>query len=178
MANQIERIAAGLRAEASVEIADKILDGCGVMPLDAEQEEQGRWIKTLIERMDKALSGEACARIMESCGRQCIPEHIISEAVKAHAQSEDIDDFLAKLNELQINGGNLTRKGNTIQVRYGKCYCGIVNKVGERISQTYCNCSLGWNKAFFEAVFQRLVDVKLVQSVISGAGECLLEVTL
>ncbi len=177
MANQMERIATGLRAEAHADIANEILGECGAMPLGAEQKEQGRWIKTLIEKMDNALSEDVRARVMESCGRQCIPSHVISEASKAYAQSKDMDDFLAKLNEMQINGGALKREGDTIQVRYRVCYCGVVNQVGERISKTYCNCSIGWNKAFFESVLQKPVNVKLVESVISGAGGCLLEVS-
>lgn len=177
MANQMERIAVGLRAVCPA-AADKIIAECADMPLGADQKEQGKWVKTLVERMDGALDEETRARVMQSCGRQCIPSHVISEAARAYAESRDIDDFLARLNEMGIDGGNLTREGNTIYVRYGECYCGIVNRVGERISRTYCNCSVGWNKALFEAVFQRSVEVNLVESVISGAKRCLLEVKI
>jgi len=133
------------------------------MPLDAEHKEQDRWIKTLVDKMDDALCEEACNQIMEKCGRQCIPSHVISEAARAYSQASDIDDFLTRLNEMKMNGGNLSREGNIIQIRCEKFYCG---------------CSLGWNKAFFEAIFQRPVDVKLVESIVSGADRCLIKADL
>jgi len=174
----MERIIESIRTEVSNEAADEVLGFCGEMPLNASPQEQGRWIKKLVDHMDCLLDEEIRARVMGDCGRQCISAKVVSDAVDAYAASQSIDEFLSKLNEMQMNGGNLKRDGDTILVRYEKCYCGIVNQIEEPMSLTYCNCSRGWNKVFFESVLQKKVEVKLVESVIHGASQCLFEVRI
>ncbi|MDI6869653.1 MAG: hypothetical protein QMD88_08800 [Coprothermobacterota bacterium] len=55
-----------------------------------------------------------------------------------------------------------------------KCYCSLVNDLpkGENISITYCNCSRGFVKNFWESVLGKPVMVDLICSAISGEEEC------
>lgn len=76
-----------------------------------------------------------------------------------------------------MRGIRLVREGNTLHQFYVpkdlwvRCYCSMV-RVTEKMSTTYCHCSKGFVKKFWEAVLGRPVDVELVKSVVSGADEC------
>jgi len=55
-----------------------------------------------------------------------------------------------------------------------RCYCSLFRGLpdNETVSSTYCYCSKGFVKRFWEDVLERPVQVDIVQSAISGASEC------
>jgi len=55
-----------------------------------------------------------------------------------------------------------------------RCYCGLLRGLpeDENVSRTYCYCSEGFVKEFWENVLERPVKVELLQSALSGASEC------
>jgi predicted hydrocarbon binding protein len=57
-------------------------------------------------------------------------------------------------------------------ILYDKCYCGIVNKTKQPISKTFCNCSRGYLKDFFEGVFEKEIQLEIIDTVIHGANNC------
>ena len=143
---------------------------------EATQTQQREWISRCMESMDAVLDEETRNTVMQNCGIQCISRSNMDKAARLWKISNDIDDFLRRLNETGIGGGRLKREGNIIRGGYDKCYCRIVATTRKPISLTYCNCSCGWYKGLFEAAFGKPVDVKITSSVINGADTCEFEI--
>lgn len=64
----------------------------------------------------------------------------------------------------------------TVTVAEGDCGCPLVDK--RRTPAVWCNCSVGYQKESFEAIFGRPVQARLKESKLGGASRCVFEVTL
>ncbi len=58
----------------------------------------------------------------------------------------------------------------------GECGCPLVDNT--RTPAVWCNCSVGYQKESFEAIFGRPVQVALKESKLSGSKRCVFEVKL
>jgi predicted hydrocarbon binding protein len=62
---------------------------------------------------------------------------------------------------------------NTIIGEYNKCYCSMVKQTKKPFpTKTYCHCGVGHIKQLFESAFGKPVEVKLLESVITGGNSC------
>jgi hypothetical protein len=64
----------------------------------------------------------------------------------------------------------------TVAVAAGPCGCPLVDP--KRTPSVWCNCSVGYQKESFEAVFGRPVRARLKESKLAGGARCVFEVTL
>ncbi len=64
----------------------------------------------------------------------------------------------------------------TVAVAEGPCGCPLVD--GKRTPAFWCNCSVGYRKESFSAVFGRPVEASLKESKLAGARRCVFEVTV
>ena len=62
----------------------------------------------------------------------------------------------------------------TVAVAEGPCGCPLVD--GTRTPAFWCNCSVGYQKEMFSAVFDRPVQATLKESKLAGAKRCVFEV--
>jgi predicted hydrocarbon binding protein len=127
-------------------------------------------IKRLMDILDRRYSQPAREAIMEGCN--CLGDSIIDRAKRLYKQSQNMDEWLAKLNTHGIGGRQLTRKGKDILASYVKCHCGSVSRTKEPVSATFCYCSCGWFKKLFEAVLGVPIRVTLRRSMIQGDDRC------
>lgn len=97
-------------------------------------------------------------------------------AKKLYAKSNNITEFLNLLNEADIDGKNLHISGDKIIAVYKKCYCNIPKKV-ENLNKNYCECSAGWYMRLFSEVFEKNVNVEIVDTIVNGASECTFEIS-
>ena len=88
--------------------------------------------------------------------------------------SEDLARFVSHLNE---SGAGWSIKGGALYTRMFTCECPMLERAGTSPSLTWCYCTAGYSKAFFEAVFERPVEVELLQTIKQGHDCCLLKVT-
>ena len=132
-----------------------------------------KWIGTLVDRLDTDLDEGTRARVLEACGRTCIPRSFVNKAKKCRDQAKDTDEFLDKLGKMW---SHLHRTGDDVYVVYEKCYCPLVKDYPGELSSTWCNCSRGWAKELFEAALEGPVDVELLQSIRQGDEVCKLAV--
>jgi hypothetical protein len=133
---------------------------------------KAEFIKDLILELMAEVPTDKANHIMQGCGKQCIGNSILKKARTLFIESQDMGDFIIKLNEQHIGGGRLNLRGNLIEAGYDRCYCGSVSAGKERMSLTYCYCSTGWYKRLFEEVLSRPVQVEILQSIINGADTC------
>jgi predicted ArsR family transcriptional regulator len=135
-----------------------------------------RWITCLIAGLDENVDEETRAKVLEKCGRQCIPQSFIKKARDIYGKSENMDEFLDKFGKLYEQ---LHREKDRLYIIYPKCYCSHVNKIPpETLSATYCNCSRGWAKALFEGVLGRPVEIILEESIVKGDKRCKFRIIL
>ena len=139
------------------------------------------FIKELMCELLAKNSEGVARRVMLECGymmrdgvSRCINEHKIKRTKVLFEKSKDLKDFLARLSKQ--GGGKFMLGGNSIIATYHRCYCGSVSRAREEIPLTYCYCGAGWYKRLFEEVLGRTVTVKLVQSIASGADECVFRI--
>ena len=45
------------------------------------------------------------------------------------------------------------------------------------MNRNYCECSAGWYMKLFSEVFEKKVNVKIVDTIVNGASECTFEIT-
>lgn len=143
-----------------------------------------RWLIEMIKGLDEHVDEETRTRLLHLCGRACFntPWHQaeFKRWKKLHEQSENLEDFLDKLEKANPNW--FKRDGNIIHATFEfleGCVCPIVKKIPhDALSGTWCLCSVGLHKALFEETLARPVEVVLEESRRTGADRCKFRITL
>ena len=113
--------------------------------------------------------------MMRPCGYRCVSDRTIEKAKSLYVNSTDLPEFLQKLNERRIGGGQLRLEGDYIVGIYGRCYCGLA-KSAKDLLPDYCECSSGWYEKLFSTVTGKAVTVIRRGTILSGAPECIFEI--
>jgi predicted hydrocarbon binding protein len=138
--------------------------------------QKARCIREMMELMDRELEQGTRKDIMEACA--CISKGTLTKARHLKQEAQNLDDLLDRLNQAHIGGGHLKRVGNIIHAAYDRCYCGSVSQSKEPFSATYCQCSCGWYRQFFETLLEKPVEVELLGSILQGNERCMFLVRL
>jgi predicted hydrocarbon binding protein len=169
---KVQRFEDSLEAHVDSAVKAKLMEGCEAYDTLKTSVQTAHWIKNLMDRLNEAVGEDVAAKVMETCGRQCIGRSVLEKARKCKKEASDLDDLLDRLNQAHIGGGRLRREGDVIHASYTRCYCGSVSKTRKPISSTYCYCSCGWYKTLFETVLAHPVEVELLSSIAQGADVC------
>ena len=115
----------------------------------------------------------ACAEILEKTGRECARLGQLGVRFKG-----DPEGYFATANKSWGTEFAWDREKGvvTVAVAEGECGCPLVDP--KRTPPLWCNCSVGYQKESFEAIFGRPVQARLKESKLSGAKRCVFEVTL
>jgi hypothetical protein len=123
--------------------------------------------------MAAGTAAPACAEILQQTGGECAklgglgvkfkgdPEGYMAEARKAWGTDFSWDKAKGII---------------TVTVAEGPCNCPLVDN--KRTPAFFCNCSVGYQKESFGAVFGRPVKASLKESKLSGSKRCVFEVTV
>ena len=134
------------------------------------------WWNNAIERLENELGTERAIEVMRNCGSKCCGQGQRKTAKRLMDESSSMLDFLDKVSNYEVRDGELEYKlinKNTIIGKHNRCFCGQVKKSKELFdSKTYCQCSVEFNKQFFEAAFEKPVEVELNQSILNGGDYC------
>ena len=169
---------------AGKSIAKKVMEGSEKITEKTDKRKTAEWVKQAVEKLDALINEDAKIRIMENCGANCakVNKKVIQKAKARRSKFRSMDEFLAAEQKKPMSGTRLIREGNTLNQFYTpraftrpmRCYCSLFRMLpeNETVSLTYCHCSKGFVKKFWEGVLGKPVQVDLVQSAISGASEC------
>lgn len=143
-----------------------------------------RWLIGMLEGLDEHVDEETRTKLMHLCGRACFNTHWhqneFNKWKRLYENSEDLEEFLTKLEE--ANPGWLRREGNIVHATFeflDGCVCPTVRKIPhDALSGTWCLCSAGLHKAFFEETLGRTVEVILEESRRTGAERCKFRIML
>jgi len=138
------------------------------------------WWKQAIEKLELEVGPEDAVDVMRTCGSKCCGNGQRKTAKKMMAESKSLQEFLEKFVNYGVKDGELGYEiidDNTFITRHNKCFCGQVKKSREVFKNaTYCQCSVEFNKQFFQAAFGKPVEVKLKQSILNGDDFCEFEI--
>lgn len=168
--NKAKRIIDNMNRENAAAISSVI----GTIDENATPLKQARYINDILntaENMNICMTNT-----MRKCGGCCLSANAVRIAKKLYAKSDNITEFLNLLNEADIGGKNLHISDGKIIAVYKKCYCNIPKKV-DNLNKNYCECSAGWYMRLFSEVFEKKVNVEIVDTIVNGASECTFEIS-
>jgi hypothetical protein len=141
-----------------------------------KSDEKALWWNNAVGRLENELGNDKAIEIMRTCGSKCCGKGQRKTAKRLMNESSSLEDFLERISTHDVTKGELEYKllnDNTIIAKHNKCFCGQVKKARKRFtSTTYCQCSVEFNKQFFEAALEKPVSVELKQSIITGGDFC------
>ncbi len=145
-------------------------------------EQRAEWWKGAVERLETELGPKQAVEVMESCGGKCCGSGQRKTAKRLMEESKDIPEFLQKVSVLGVKEGEISYEmidEKTIIGRHHRCFCGQVKKSKQLFdSDAYCQCSVAFNRHFFEAAFEKPVSVILKQAILNGADCCEFEIRI
>ncbi len=145
-------------------------------------EKKAQWWNNTIGILESELGKERAVEVMKTCGSKCCGQGQRKMAKRLMNESSSIENFLERVSKYEVKDGELEYKlidENTIIGKHNRCFCGQVKKSKELFkNNTYCQCSVEFNKQFFEAAFDMPVEVELKQSILNGADLCEFEIRL
>jgi hypothetical protein len=152
------------------------------MTCEAKDSWTQAWIKRLMDSMDAQLPPEMRTKLMEANGRACF---LSRHSKEAEHKPEDLANLIAGLKKWSGEEG-VRREGEVIYFQYGKpagateprCLCPLVATRPETLSETYCQCSVGYVKEMFERAAGKPVRVELTESLLRGGKACRFTVRL
>ena len=131
--------------------------------------EQFDWAKNVCAFLEENCTDEEIKAIRMDC--VCGPDPRNVASIKGVYQKEnDPHAFVEKMNKLNL-GFSLEYDGESYYLIYPQCYCSCVENGGQ-LSKTWCYCTLGYSKRMFEGIFDRKVQVELINSVKLGDANC------
>lgn len=136
----------------------------------------GFWLSGLMNGLE-SVDEPARETILSECGKACACSYTAGVFQEARKNSTDMESFLAALAERFPGATYELLNAETIRVRYANCGCDLV-ETGLVSSPLICECSAHNLRANFEQALERPVEVTLERSILRGANECELLVSL
>lgn len=162
----------------------KVMEGSEKITAKTGKAEISEWVKGAVDRLDVLVDERVRAEIMENCGYKCseVNRRVIEGAKNRRKRCKSEEEFLEAEQQRPLRGTRLVREGSVLYQFYTprtyakslRCYCGLLRGLpaDQTISRTYCHCSKGFVKRFWEGALGRPVEVELIYSAVSGADEC------
>ncbi len=137
------------------------------------------WINSLLSELSDNVNDQNI-QLIQNCGRECAKsQDLVSGAIKIREEASDkndVDYLFKKFKEECYNTPRLYKKGDLIYLEYHECCCPMV-KDGVNNS-SLCNCTVGYTKEIYETLFDKSIEVKLLQSILKGDSICKQRISL
>jgi hypothetical protein len=165
--------------------------------IESSIDERVHWIKSMLEKLDKAASEYEKYDILSCCAHDFSQKRInslnsiykktgsIKEVLKdMHKDYDWYEDPMLKGNVIYITKIPYDPKGYEKAITLDekkRCYCHcpmIRNHLNEGISPTFCNCSAGWYRRLWEGILERPIRIKVLASLVKGDQNCRFAISL
>ncbi len=130
------------------------------------------WVKNFLKNLDASMNPMERDAFMAANGRDCARRSAIRLAESCKG---DMAGFAEKLGGW-VGKENVQLDDGKVILIYKECYCPMVSKIQERLSDTWCECSRGWVVQMFETVAGRPLNVTILSSIKRGDPVCRFEV--
>nr|MDO8135622.1 DUF6144 family protein [Candidatus Njordarchaeum guaymaensis] len=182
--SMIEEIGRNVGHFAGEAVTKKVMEGSEKITASTSKGKVASWVKGAMDRLDALVDEKTRTQIMENCGYNCALHNkaVIERAKAKRSKYKSLEEFLEAEQKKPMAGTKLVREGDKLHWYFTprsfrtpmRCFCGLLRGLpqNETISRSYCNCSKGFVKKYWEGVLGRPVDVDVLQSAASGAKEC------
>ncbi len=165
--------------------------------LESSNEDRLHWLKDVLNRIDTHANEGEKYEILSCCAHEFSKKRI--EYLKGiYEKNGDIDAVIKEMSKDYAWYENPVRKGNRIYVSkipvnpegYEKaktseekkknyCHCRFINEnLDKGLSPTFCNCSTGWYRQYWEGILGKPVRIKILKSLLKGDDICQFEINL
>ena len=141
----------------------------------ADIEKKFQWAKTVCGYLEENFDTEKIKEIRKAC-RCNDGKSIANKLLKYLNKADSIEDFVKSFNKNETFAFMEYISENKILFCYPECYCACVKRVPQKLSKTWCYCTLGNAEGIFSSVFNKDVKVSLLESIKAGAKKCVIEV--
>ncbi|MFX1327928.1 MAG: hypothetical protein ACFE91_07265 [Promethearchaeota archaeon] len=165
--------------------------------VESTLDEKFQWIKQVLNKLDKMANDNQKYEILSCCAHE-FSQKRIDKLKSIYEKNGDIDEVIREMDKDFAWYEGQKRKGNTIfvqKVPYNKegyekattmdekkqnyCHCSLVkNFLNENISPTFCNCSAGWYRQYWEGILGKPVRINILKTLIKGDDVCQFEILL
>jgi hypothetical protein len=185
---QLENLRQHLEEEAGPEARGIVMEGVERLPKSAKPEDVAMWMKGAVDRMDALLDEETRRRVMGLCGLDCAAANAraVEIAVSRRGKFGSLEEYLEAEERKPRRGTRFKRDGDVYYQGYTpklwgrpmRCYCGLLRGLpeGAEASMTFCKCSEAFVGTVWERVLGEPVDVKVLESAVSGSDECMFQI--
>lgn len=141
----------------------------------ANVDKKYEWARNACQYLERNFDVDTIVRIRKDCS--CNDGKSIANKLSKYLRSaSSIEEFVDKFNESETFAQMEYKADRHILFCYPVCYCACVKRVPQELSRTWCYCTLGNAEGIFSRVFQKDVEVTLVQSIKTGADRCIIDV--
>lgn len=188
MIRMLEDLETNISGTVGKSMSKRIMMGLEAIGPSSTKEQLYEFSSMVIDRLDELVSTSQREEILSNCSHDCVREYsdVIKEARKRRLQYGTIREFLEAEERETIRGIALTSEKGFIRQIYQprsfdkpmRCYCKLFRYLPDekRVSPTYCHCSQGFIKEYWQKVLGVPVKVDIIQSAIAGGDECIFEI--
>ena len=164
------RLVESLKKNNCSELAEQ-LENQYPLSKSASIEKKFEWAKQASSFLEDNLEEETIINVRKAC----ICNDGASKAkklLKYLNKASDIKEFVDAFNKNENFASMEYLAENKLLFCYPECYCGCVKRIPEKLTKTWCYCTIGFAESMFGKVFQTDVKVTLKESIKTGADRC------
>lgn len=138
-------------------------------------EKKYEWAKGACAYLEDHFDTAAIIQIRKAC---CCNDgaSIANKLLKYLHRAGSLKEFADSFNQNETFARIEFISEHHILFCYPECYCACIKRVSQNVSKTWCYCTLGNAEGIFTRVFNRDVKVTLLESIKSGAEQCVISV--
>lgn len=174
--DEVKRLYESIKQVASREEADTIIEKIP-LALNATPEERAAWVEKLSYVLEEKFDESTIKQIRQGC--YCNENGKLEESANALREiyvscNKDLHKFIDVLNE---SGAGWYMEDGSLYTKMFSCPCPMLEKASISNSLTWCHCTAGYTKRFFELAFDMSVEAEIIHSMRQGYDECLVKVS-
>ncbi len=176
-ADEMERLYKSIKNIVSQKDADSIVEPIP-LAINSTAEARAEWVEKLSLLLEQKFDTSIIKQIRQSC--YCNENGKLEESANSLGELYlslgcDIQRFIDALNE---QGAGWYIENNYLYTKIFSCPCPMLEKSKIDSSLTWCYCTIGYSKKFFDIVFDVPVEAEIIHSLRQGFDECLVRLTL
>lgn len=166
----VESLKKNISSDAANEFAEKY-----PLSKSADIVKKFQWAQATCDYLEEHFEEETIMRVRKSC-RCNDGKSIANKLLKYLNTAENIKEFVDSFNQKESFAHLEYISENKLLFCYPQCYCACVKRIPQKLSKTWCYCTLGNAEGIFREVFKKDVNVRLLESIKIGGNRCVIEV--
>lgn len=173
--DELERLKHSLEENVSKETTEAIMTELP-LTINVTPKIRAEWVEKLSAVLEKRFDERTIKNIRQGC--YCNENGKLEDTANSLRQLYlSLDQNLFRFVEtMNANGAGWFIRDNQLYTKMFTCECPMLEAARTSDSLTWCHCTAGYNKKLFEIIFERPVNVDVLQSIRQGFDFCLLEI--